>query len=129
MKTTLSIALTSIMIIGEMLPAIGVATVAVAVLAPVSVEAAPIDRAMGRQGARDSRQTGRQVSQARRRGYYGLPGGAVPYAYRGINYYRVGGRYMYPYFYGGRTVYIDIDVVGGYPVPPPAAGSINIDIY
>jgi hypothetical protein len=31
--------------------------------------------------------------------------------------------------YMGRTVYIDINVQGGYPMPPPPVGSIDIDIY
>jgi hypothetical protein len=31
--------------------------------------------------------------------------------------------------YMGRTVYIDINVNGGYPAPPPPIGSIDIDIY
>jgi hypothetical protein len=91
--------------------------------------ALPIDRARGRAGARDSRQDGRQTSRARRRGCYALPHGAATFAYGGFRYYRVGPRYYYPYMYGGRTVYIEIDVVGGYPAPPPAAGSIDIDIY
>jgi len=82
----------------------------------------------GREGARDARQTGRQVSRVRRRGCYALPHGAALFTYGGFRYYRVGARYYYPYMYGGRTVYIDIDVNGGHPLPPPAAGSIDIDI-
>lgn len=92
-------------------------------------QALPIDRAMGRAGARESRQTGRQVSRSRRRGCYAMPHGAVPYAYGGYRYYRVGPRFYYPYMHMGRTVYIDINVNGGYPMPPPPAGSIDIDIY
>jgi hypothetical protein len=53
----------------------------------------------------------------------------MPYAYGGYRYYRVGPRYYYPYMYMGRTVYIDINVQGGYPMPPPPVGSIDIDIY
>ena len=93
------------------------------------VEALPADRAAGRQSARNSRQTGRQVSRARRRGCYAMPPGAVAFTYGGYRYYRVGPRFYYPYMYMGRTVYIDIDVHGGYPAPPPAPGSIDIDIY
>ncbi|MEI6533842.1 MAG: hypothetical protein WCN98_00770 [Verrucomicrobiaceae bacterium] len=117
----------------ESIPALStVSTVACAAVvlgatAP-SAQALPRDRAAGRQGARDSRQDGRQTSRARRRGYYACPAGAVAFSHGGYRYYRVGGRYYYPYFYGGRTVYIDIDVNGGYPVPPPPAGSIDIDI-
>ncbi len=83
----------------------------------------------GREGARDSRQIGRQVSRARWRGCYALPRGAVIFSYGGYRYYRVGPRFYYPYMYGGRTVYIDINVSGGNPVPPPPAASIDIDIY
>lgn len=97
-------------------------------LAP-RAEALPADRIAGRQGARDSRQQGRQTSRARRRGCYALPPGAALYPYGAYRYYRVGPRFYYPYMYGGRTVYVDIDVVGGYPAPPPPAGSIDIDIY
>ena len=109
---------------------LGVASVVVAAvsLAP-DAQALPVDRRMGRAGAQASRQTGRQVSRARRRGCYALPHGAAPFAYGGYRYYRVGPRFYYPYMYGGRTVYIDIDVSGGYPAPPPPAGSIDITIY
>ena len=129
MKKILTLSLAALMTIGEALPVLIVAAVATATLAPVESQALPRDRAAGRQVARGSRQTGRQVSRARRRGYYGLPGGAVPFVHGGFRYYRVGGRYLYPYMYGGRTVYIDIDVNGGYPAPPPPVGSIDIDIY
>jgi hypothetical protein len=91
-------------------------------------EALPRDRMAGRQAARASRQTGRQVSRARRRGYYGLPPGAAPFYYRGYRYYRVGPRFYYPYVYGGRTVYIDINVDDGNPEPPPSGDSIDIDV-
>lgn len=91
-------------------------------------QALPRDRAAGRQAARASRQTGRQVSRSRWRGCHVLPHGAVAFRYASFTYYRVGPRFYYPYIYGGRTVYIDIDVKNGNPVPPPAAGSIDIDI-
>ena len=129
MKKIFTLTLAALTTLGEALPVLTIAAVTTAVLAPVDSQALPVDRAAGRQGARASRQSGRQTSRARRRGYYGLPGGAVPFAHGGYSYYRVGGRYLYPYMYGGRTVYIDVDVSGGYPAPPPPAGSIDIDIY
>jgi len=140
MKKFITLSLTTLMTLSEALPTLAVVAITAATVAPVESQALPVDRAAGRQGARgsrqsgrqgaqDSRQAGRQTSRARRRGCYGLPGGAVPFRHGGYNYYRVGGRYLYPYMYGGRTVYIDIDVNGGYPAPPPPAGSIDIDIY
>lgn len=140
MKKIITVSLAAAMALTEALPMLTAAAVAMATLAPVESQALPVDRAAGRQGARDSRQSGRQgaqysrqagrqTSRARRRGCYGLPPGAAPFSYGGYRYYRVGGRYLYPYMYGGRTVYIDIDVNGGYPAPPPPAGSIDIDIY
>ena len=140
MKKFITLSVAALMTVSEALPALTVVAAAATALAPVESHALPRDRAAGRQGGRDSRQSGRQgaqdsrqagrqTSRARRRGYYGLPGGAVPFAYGGYRYYRAGGRYYYPYMYGGRTVYIDIDVNGGYPAPPPPAGSIDIDIY
>ncbi len=129
MKRFLTLSLAALMMLGEMFPVIATITAVAAILAPAPSHALPIDRRMGRQGARNSRQNGRQTSRARRRGFYGLPGGAVAFSYGGFRYFRVGPRYYYPYMYGGRTVYIDIDVNGGYPAPPPAAGSIDIDIY
>lgn len=86
------------------------------------------ERQEGRQGARISRTTGRVVSRSRFRGCYVLPRGAVVFPFGGYRYYRVGPRFYYPYMYGGRTVYIDINVVAGNPAPPPPAGSIDIDI-
>jgi hypothetical protein len=71
--------------------------------------------------------SGGPVHRGPRHGYHGLPGGAVPYSYGGYRYYRVGPRFYYPYFYGGRTVYIDIDAEGGVPLPPPPSGSIEIN--
>lgn len=114
--------------LSPLLPAAaGIATVS---LLTGKAQALPIDRAIGRQGARASRQTGRQVSRARRRGVYSLPAGYRPYSYGSYNYYFAGGRYYYPYMYGGRTVYINIEVsASGNPGPPPAPGSIDIDIY
>jgi hypothetical protein len=103
--------------------------VAASIVVAGNSHALPVDRAIGRQRARDSRQTGRQISRARRRGCYVLPVGAAVFVHSGYRYYRVGPRYYYPYMYNGRTVYIDIDVVGGYPSPPPPAGSIDVDIY
>jgi hypothetical protein len=108
----------------------GVPTVVVTsvVVAPESVEALPRDRARGRQAARYSRRTGRQVSRARRRGYYALPPGAVLRPFGPYRYYFVGSRWYYPYMYGGRTVYIVIDVDDeGNPTPPPPSDSIEID--
>ncbi len=129
MKKILILSLTALTALGEALPLLALTIVGVTVLAPADSQALPADRAAGRQGARDSRQTGRQTSRARRRGYYSLPGGAVPFTYGGYHYYRAGARFYYPYMYGGRTVYIDIDVNGGHPAPPPPAGSIDIDLY
>ncbi|MFT4548693.1 MAG: hypothetical protein ACI8XO_001490 [Verrucomicrobiales bacterium] len=109
------------------LPAI-VGTASVVVMTQ-EAEALPVDRARGRQGARGSRQTGRQVSRARRRGYHSLPVGYRPFRYGRYSYYVAAGRYYYPYMYSGRTVYITINVdASGNPTPPPAPGSIDIDI-
>ena len=81
-------------------------------------------------GRTDARAHGiRARPGARWRGCYALPRGAVIFSYGGYRYYRVGPRFYYPYMYGGRTVYIDINVSGGNPVPPPPAASIDIDIY
>ncbi len=113
------------------------ATAGLLLLAADTLHALPIDRARGRQeardsrqdgryGARDARQDGRQTSRARRYGYYTLPAGSTPFVYSGVRYYRTRGLYYYPYFYGGRTVYVQVDVNGGYPAPPPAAGSIDV---
>lgn len=129
MKKIFILSLAALVTVSEVLPVLTVAAVSTAILAPVESQALPRDRAAGRQGARDSRQTGRQVSRARRRGCYALPHGAAPFAYGGYRYYRVGPRFYYPYMYMGRTVYIDINVSGGYPAPPPPVGSIDIDIY
>lgn len=129
MKKIITLSLAVLMAASEALPILTVAAVTTAVLAPGESQALPVDRMAGRQGARASRQTGRQVSRARRRGCYALPHGAVAFRYGGYSYYRVGARYYYPYMYMGRTVYIDIDVSGGYPAPPPPVGSIDIDIY
>ena len=140
MKKFIASTLTAVVALTEALPVLTTVAIATATLAPTESQALPADRAAGRQnargsrqsgraGAQDSRQSGRQTSRARRRGYYGLPAGAAPYAYGGYNYYRAGGRYYYPYMYGGRTVYIDVDVSGGRPMPPPPVGSIDIDIY
>ena len=118
--------LSALLVSAEALPFLTTAAAAVLLLSPSQVEALPIDRQVGRMQARDSRQAGRQTSRARRRGFYGLPGGAVPFAYGGYRYYRVGPSYYYPYMYGGRTVYIQINVQGGYPAPPPPPGSIDI---
>ena len=123
-------------------------TVALPLLATAAVftstreaEALPVDRMYGRQsarfsrqagrrGAQYSRQTGRQVSRARRRGYYALPVGYRPVTYGRYNYYFAGGRYYYPYMYGGRTVYVTVNVdASGNPGPPPPPGLIDIDIY
>ena len=101
----------------------------VALSIPSTSEALPVDRIQGRQGARASRQEGRQNSRARWNGTYARPAGAVAFAWGGYSYYRAGGLYYYPYMYGGRTVYIKVDVVNGHPAPPPAAGSIEINFY
>lgn len=108
------------------LPLIGAGLLVEAFVTPPEAEALPQDRMAGRQNARASRQSGRQTSRARRRGYWGLPAGAAPYYYRGHRYYRVGPRFYYPYVYGGKTVYIDVDVQGGNPAAPPSAGSVEI---
>ena len=129
MKKVIALGLSALMTISEVVPAVTAVVATAVVLAPAESEALPVDRMAGRQGARNSRQAGRQTSRARRRGCYGLPGGAMPYMYGGYRYYRVGPRYYYPYMYMGRTVYIDIDVRGGYPAPPPPVGSIDITIY
>ncbi|WP_038159462.1 hypothetical protein [Verrucomicrobium sp. BvORR106] len=105
------------------------AVIGLLILSPTPGQALPVDRIEGRQGARSSRQDGRQTSRARWRGTYVLPAGAAVVAVGGYRYYRVGPRYYYPYMYGGRTVYIDINVVGGNPVPPPPVGSIEINFY
>lgn len=131
----LLVPLAGVITAGEAAPLIApVGTLSVAIVATTIsfaplAEALPADRIAGRQGARSSRQQGRQTSRARRRGCYTLPPGAALYPYGAYRYYRVGPRFYYPYMYGGRTVYVDIDVVGGNPVPPPSASSIDIDIY
>ena len=101
------------------LPLIGAGLMVDAFVVTPEAEALPRDRMAGRQA-------GRQASRARRRAYWGLPPRAAPFYYRGYRYYRVGPRFYYPYVYGGRTVYIDIDAQGGNPAAPPAAGSVEI---
>lgn len=122
MKRIIVLCMTALMSLGEFVPVAATATLAVVVLTPTETQALPVDR-------RAARQAGRQASRARRRGYYGLPVGAVPYAYGGYRYYRVGNSYYYPYMYGGRTVYVDVEVYGGCPAPPPPIGSIDIYFY
>lgn len=90
--------------------------------------ALPIDRARGRQGARYSRQAGRQTSRARRRHHWGLPAGYRPYRYGGYNYFLAGGIYYYPYSMQGRTCYIQVDIHNGYPAPPPPASQVYAEI-
>jgi hypothetical protein len=129
MKRALTLLFTGLAAVIDTLPLLTAAAVTSLILAPGESQALPVDRAMGRAGARDSRQTGRQVSRARRRGCYAMPAGARPFVYGGYRYYRVGPRFYYPYMHMGRTVYVDIDVVGGNPAPPPPTGSIDITIY
>jgi hypothetical protein len=88
----------------------------------------PIDRRMERQGARQSRQSGRQASRARWTGSYVLPPGATPFLSAGFRFFRAGGVYYYPYVYGGRVVYVHVAVENGHPVPPPPASKVEIVI-
>lgn len=103
-------------------PLMNVRTLLIIVLTLTAI--APESQALPR-----DRIAGRQTSRARRRACFGLPVGAAVFIYGGYRYYRAGSRYYYPYSYNGRTVYIDIEVKGGYPAPPPPAASIDIDIY
>jgi hypothetical protein len=112
----------------SVLPLVGAGIMVDAFVAAPQAQALPRDRMAGRYAARVDRRAGRQISRARRRGYWGLPPGAAPFYYRGYRYYRVGPRFYYPYVYGGRTVYIDINVQEGNPEPPPAPDSIDLDL-
>jgi hypothetical protein len=118
MKRILVLCMTAVMTLGEFIPVAATATIAAVVLAPTETQALPVHR-----------RAARQAYRARCRAYYGLPVGAVPFVYGGYRYYRVGGAYYYPYMYGGRTVYVDVGVYGGYPVAPPPIGSIDIYFY
>lgn len=90
----------------------------------------PAERSVDRQVARrTARRTSRRVT---RRHLYGLPAGYRSYYWGGHSYYLAGGVYYYPYFYGGRTVYVEIEVdSSGRPYPPPAASEIdfNVSVY
>lgn len=118
MKRIIVLCMTALVTLGECLPVVATVTAAAVVLAPTMSEALPVHR-----------RAARQTYRARRRACYGLPMGAAPFAYGGYRYYRVGGAYYYPYMYGGRTVYVDVDVYGGYPAPPPPIGSIDLYFY
>ena len=99
------------------------------------VMALPRDRADGRREARDyrqdgryeargSRQEGRQTSRARRRYYWGMPPGCRAVRVGAHMYYHAHGVYYYPYYYGGRQVYVEVNVNG----PLPRAEEIYDDL-
>lgn len=81
------------------------------------------------QNRRVSRRTSRRTSRrVTRRHLYGIPAGARPFMYGGFRYYHVGGLYYYPYMLGGRTVYVQVDVSGGRPLPPPPPSQVSVEI-
>lgn len=85
----------------------------------------PVERQVDRGVVRRTvRRTTRRV--VRRHMIYGLPYGYRPYAWGGYSYYVAGSSYYYPYMYGGRTVYVIVEVDSyGRPLPPPAIDEIE----
>ena len=75
-------------------------------------------RQTSRQVSRNTRQSVRQIS---RRHFYTLPAGYRWVTYGRYRYCFYGGRYYYPYIYGGRTVYIQVNVNSSNPAPPPSS--------
>lgn len=98
---------------GSLMAALGV------ILAPTSSEALPVHRV----ARRTSRRTTRRVA---RRHMYALPVGAAAFSWGAYNYYRYNNMYYYPYMYGGRTVYVEVDIdARGYPLPPPNPSEVD----
>lgn len=101
----------------------GVCAGALLTLGTPQAEALPHDRRVAR---RTSRRTSRRVT--RRRHFFGMPPGAAPFMYGGYRYFVAGGLYYYPYMLGGRTVYVQVDVSGGRPLPPPPPSQVRVEI-
>jgi hypothetical protein len=72
-----------------------------------------------RQVSRNSYQSARQIS---RRHFYTIPAAGYRWVtYGTYRYCYYGGLYYYPYMYGGKTVYIQVNATVSNPVPPPAS--------
>lgn len=60
---------------------------------------------------------------------YAMPAGYRVVPYGRYKYYYQGGIYYYPYMFGGRTVYVQVDVnASGQPLPPPPPSQIQVEI-
>ena len=106
-----------------------------------TLRAMPIDRfnwsrdAREEDDARDAQYAAEKAAEAQARavhrnrwkGSYDRPPGYAFYKYGGYTYYRAGNTYYTPYFYGGRTVYLQVKTQNGPPLPPPAGDTIVID--
>ncbi len=112
------------------MPAAALMVAGAVALAPANLQAlprGPVYRAPVRGTARrTARRTTRRVT---RRHYWALPGPYTPFRWGAYNYYRCGGIFYYPYMFGGRTVYVEVNVdSSGNPLPPPPPDQVAIDI-
>lgn len=114
----------------------GLLVLGAALLAGHSLHAYPLDGSRRRDddyedavtAARLQREAeARAVHRDRWRGTYTRPAGYALYRYGGYTYYRAGSTYYTPYFYGGRTVYLQVKTQDGKPLPPPPPNTIEID--
>ena len=61
--------------------------------------------------------------------FYALPRGCAWRTYAGRRYCYYGGLYYYPYVYGGKTVYINIEVnSSGHPMAPPPSSQVIVNV-
>ena len=123
MKRISTLFLAALMTLGESLPVMPGAAMAVSTLVfvPASLQALPYYHPV-------SRSTTKTASRHKaRRHVWSRPGASFPW--EGFTYYRSGGVYYHPYLYGGRTIYVEVDVdAKGKPLPPPSPSQVSIDI-
>lgn len=95
-------------------------------LTAAPAEAHPLHLGVDRRVARrTARRTSRRVT---RRHLFVLPAAASLVTFGAYRYYYAGGLYYYPYFLGGRPVYVQVDVQGGRPLPPPPPSQVSMEI-
>jgi len=102
-------------------PAGAVVTCAILAVSAPNAEAIPPRGAV----RRTSRRTTRRVV---RRHMYALPAGYRWATFGAYRYAFVGGAYYYPYVMQGQTVYVQVDMQGSQPAPPPPASQISAEI-